>query len=82
MTCVFSAAKPGRERKKLEGKWKTIQSKEKRKEETLKDHAMKKQLVTQYEEIQDDVGWFDSTVYFIISSVPCISSGLASMPEF
>jgi len=66
MTCVFSAAKPGRERKKLEGKWKTIQSKEKRKEETLKDHAMKKQLVTQYEEIQDDVGWFDSSVYFVI----------------
>ena len=66
MTCVFSAAKPGRERKKLEGKWKTIQSKEKRKEESLKDHALKKQLVTQYEEIQDDVGWFDSTVYFII----------------
>jgi hypothetical protein len=31
MTCIFSAAKPGRERKKLEGKWKTIQSKEKRK---------------------------------------------------
>ena len=66
LTCIFSAAKPGRERKKLEGKWKTIQSKEKRKEESLKDHALKKQLVTQYEEIQDDVGWFDSTVYFVI----------------
>jgi len=68
MTCIFSAAKPGRERKKLEGKWKIIQSKEKRKEESLKDHALKKQLVTQYEEIQDDVGWFDSTVYFVIKS--------------
>lgn len=66
MTCIFSAAKPGRERQKLEGKWKTIQSKEKRKEESLKDHALKKQLVSQYEEIQDDVGWFDSTVYFVI----------------
>ncbi|TFG33433.1 ATP-binding protein [Candidatus Thorarchaeota archaeon] len=66
MTCIFSAARPGRERKRLEGKWKTIQSKEKRKEESLKDHALKKQLVTQYEEIQDDVGWFDSTVYFVI----------------
>ena len=66
MTCIFSAAKPGRERRKLEGKWKTIQSKEKRKEESLKDHALKKQLVTQYEEIQDDIGWFDSTVYFVI----------------
>ena len=70
MTCIFSAAKPGRERKKLEGKWKTIQSKEKRKEESLKDHALKKQLVTQYEEIQDDVGWFDSTVYFVIKPNP------------
>jgi len=72
MTCIFSAAKPGRERKKLEGKWKTIQSKEKRKEETLKDHALKKQLVTQYEEIQDDVGWFDSTVYFVIKANPLV----------
>lgn len=70
MTCVFSAAKPGRERRKLEGKWKTIQSKEKRKEETLKDHALKKQLVTQYEEIQDDVGWFDSSIYFVIKENP------------
>ena len=66
MSCVFSAAKPGRERRKLEGKWKTIQSKEKRKEETLKDHALKKKLIVQYEEIQDDLGWFDSSVYFII----------------
>ena len=70
MTSIFSAAKPGKERRKLEGKWKTIQSKEKRKEETLKDHALKKQLVTQYEEIQDDVGWFDSTVYFVIKANP------------
>ena len=78
MTCVFSAAKPGRERKKLEGKWKTIQSKEKRKEETLKDHAMKKQLVTQYEEIQDDVGWFDSTVYFVIKKEQHIDNDVAN----
>ncbi|MHA1576351.1 MAG: ATP-binding protein, partial [Candidatus Thorarchaeota archaeon] len=70
MTCIFSAAKPGKERQKLEGKWKTIQSKEKRKEESLKDHALKKQLVTHYEEIQDDIGWFDSTVYFVIKSDP------------
>lgn len=70
MTCIFSAAKPGRERRKLEGKWKTIQSKEKRKEESLKDHALKKQLVIQYEEIQDDIGWFDSTVYFVIKPNP------------
>ena len=79
MTCIFSAAKPGRERKKLEGKWKTIQSKEKRKEESLKDHALKKQLVTHYEEIQDDIGWFDSTVYFVIKPNPL--SDIAAVKE-
>jgi len=68
MSCVFTAAKPGKERQKLEGKWKIIQSKEKRNEESLKDHAMKKKLILQYEEIQDNVGWFDSSVYFIIRS--------------
>ncbi|TFG35069.1 DUF87 domain-containing protein [Candidatus Thorarchaeota archaeon] len=68
MSCIFSAAKPGRERRRLEGKWRTIQSKEKRKEESLKDHALKKQLIVQYEEIQDDLGWFDSSVYFIIKT--------------
>jgi energy-coupling factor transporter ATP-binding protein EcfA2 len=70
MTCVFSASKPGKEKQKLEGKWKTIQSKEKRKEESLKDYAEKKKLITEYEEIQDNVGWFDSSVYFIVRSNP------------
>ncbi|MFW9956894.1 MAG: ATP-binding protein [Candidatus Odinarchaeota archaeon] len=68
MTCVFSASKPGKEKQKLEGKWKTIQSKEKRKEESLKDHAEKKKLITEYEEIQDNIGWFDSSVYFSVKS--------------
>ncbi len=68
MSCIFSSARPGKERRKLEGLWKTIQSKEKRKEESLKDHAMKKKLLVQYEEIQDDIGWFDSSVYFIIKT--------------
>jgi len=68
MTCVFSASKPGREKQKLEGKWKSIQSKEKRKEESLRDHAEKKKLITEYEEIQDNVGWFESSVYFIAKS--------------
>ncbi|RDE11103.1 MAG: hypothetical protein C4K48_12205 [Candidatus Thorarchaeota archaeon] len=66
VTCVFSTCKPGKEKQKLEGKWKTIQSKEKRKEESLKDYAEKKKLITEYEEIQDNVGWFDSSVYFLI----------------
>lgn len=68
MSCIFSAAKPGRERQRLERKWKTIQTKEKQKEESLKDHAMKKKLLVQYEEIQDDLGWFDSSTHFIIKT--------------
>jgi hypothetical protein len=68
MICVFSASKPGREKQKLEGKWKIIQSKEKRKEESLKDHAEKKKLMVEYEEIQDNVGWFDSSVYFVVKA--------------
>ena len=66
MSCIFSVGKAGRERQKLERKWKTIQTKEKQKEESLKDHAMKKKLIIQYEEIQDDLGWFDSSIHFII----------------
>lgn len=68
MTCVFSSAKPGKEKRSLENQWRSIQSKEKRKEESLQDHAAKKRLVTRYEEIQDGAGWFDSTVYFKVSS--------------
>jgi hypothetical protein len=76
MICVFSASKPGKEKKRLEGKWKTIQSKEKRKEESLKDYAEKKKLVTEYEEIQDNVGWFDSSIYFVIKSNPLRDSSI------
>ncbi|MFW9767772.1 MAG: ATP-binding protein [Candidatus Thorarchaeota archaeon] len=68
MTCVFSAAKPGKEKRNLEGQWRSIQDKERRREESLQDHAVKKRLLTRYEEIQDSVGWFDTTVYFIVKS--------------
>ena len=68
MTCVFSTAKPGKEKRAMESQWRSIQAKEKRKEESLQDHATKKKLVTQYEEIQDKVGWFDATVYFKVGS--------------
>jgi DNA helicase HerA-like ATPase len=70
MTCVFSTAKPSKEKRNLEGQWKTIQEKERRKEESLQDYATKKKLVTRYEEIQDGVGWFDVTVYFVVKSLP------------
>ena len=68
MTCVFSASKPGKEKRAMESQWKSIQAKEKRKEESLQDHAAKKRLVTRYEEIQDRVGWFDATVYFKVKA--------------
>jgi hypothetical protein len=68
MTCVFSAAKPGKEKRELENQWKTIQAKEKRKEESLQDHAAKKRLVTRYEEIQDRTGWFDASIYFKVKT--------------
>ena len=68
MTCVFSSAKPGKEKRTLESQWKSIQAKEKRKEESLQDYAEKKKLVTRYEEIQDRAGWFDTTVYFKVNT--------------
>jgi hypothetical protein len=68
MTCVFSASKPGKEKRVLESKWKNIQAKEKRKEESLQDYATKKKLVSRFEEIQDSSGWFDTTVYFKVKT--------------
>lgn len=69
MTCVFSAAKPGKEKRTLENQWRSIQAKERRKEESLQDHSAKKKLVTRYEEIQDRAGWFDATVYFKVKAL-------------
>jgi len=66
MTCVFSTAKPGKEKHVLESQWKHIQAKEKRNEESLKDHTSKKKLLARYEEIHDRAGWFDTSVYFKI----------------
>ena len=68
MTCVFSSARPGKEKRSLENQWKNIQAKERRKEESLRDYAAKKRLVTLYEEIQDGASWFDVTVYFKVKA--------------
>ncbi|MHA2176848.1 MAG: ATP-binding protein [Candidatus Thorarchaeota archaeon] len=70
MTAVFSIARPGKEKRSLEGRWKTIQEKEKRREESLQDQAAKKKILVRYEEIQDGVGWFDTSVYFTVKSLP------------
>ena len=66
LTCVFSKAKPGREQRRLEGKWKTIREKEKRNEDSLADHSKKKKLLRDYDEIQGNTGWFDSSVSLAI----------------
>ncbi|MFX0054683.1 MAG: ATP-binding protein [Promethearchaeota archaeon] len=66
LTCVFSKAKPGREQRKLEGQWKTIREKEKRNEDSLADHSEKKKLLRDYEEIQGNTSWFDSSVSLAI----------------
>ena len=66
MCCVFSAGGPGREKKKLENTWKEIQARERRKEESLKDHATKKRLISKYDEIGEESGWFDCSVHFIV----------------
>ncbi len=66
MCCVFSASGPGRETKKLESKWRTIQARERRNEESLKDHATKKQLISRYGEIGEEGGWFDCSVRFTV----------------
>ncbi|NHI83237.1 MAG: DUF87 domain-containing protein [Candidatus Thorarchaeota archaeon] len=62
LSCVFSRAKPGRERRRLEGEWKSIRAKEKRNEDSLEDQATKKRLLRHYNEIQGKEAWFDVSV--------------------
>ncbi|TFG26247.1 DUF87 domain-containing protein, partial [Candidatus Thorarchaeota archaeon] len=67
LCCVFSKAKPGKERRKLEGEWKSIRSKEKRNEDSLEDQAAKKRLLRHYEKIQGNETWFDVSIVLTIS---------------
>jgi Cdc6-like AAA superfamily ATPase len=66
VTCVLSRSKPGREKKRLENKWKTIREKEKNREDSLKDQALKKKLLTDYQRIESEEGWFTSSTYLTI----------------
>ncbi len=63
LTCVFSSAKAGRERRRMEGEWKNIRAKELKNEESLADHATKRKLLDQHERMQGDSGWFYNSVY-------------------
>jgi len=65
LTCVFSSAKAGRERKRMEGEWKNIRAKELRNEDSLTDHANKRKLLDQHERMQGDSGWFNNSVYVL-----------------
>ncbi|MHA1637104.1 MAG: ATP-binding protein [Candidatus Thorarchaeota archaeon] len=67
-TCVFSGTKPGKERRQLESEWRSIRSKEKRKDDSLADHSEKKKLLDQYELIQSNTGWFKSSTYLVLSA--------------
>jgi hypothetical protein len=63
LVCTLSAAKSGKERRRLESRWRRIRTKEKRREDSLADQAEKHNLLGKYRTIQDNAGWFDSTVY-------------------
>lgn len=62
LTCVFSASKAGKAQKKMEREWREIRSKEIRMEDSLLNQATKKKLLSDYEKIQGDSGWFDVSV--------------------
>lgn len=68
LTCVFSSAKSGRERRKMEGQWRSIRERERKREDSLVDQAAKKHLLDQYEQVQGNEGWFNSTVYVVVSA--------------
>ncbi|MFW9931105.1 MAG: ATP-binding protein [Candidatus Thorarchaeota archaeon] len=67
LTCVFSKTNPGKEKRRLERKWRRIKSKEKRNEDSLSDQAMKRTLLSEFEEINTNSAWFESSVYVVIN---------------
>ncbi len=62
LICTFSKARPGRERKALEGQWRRIRAREKQKEDTLADQTAKKRLIQTFDELQNNSGWFDASI--------------------
>lgn len=67
-TCVFSATSGGNRKRKLEAEWKSIHGRERRREDSLDDQVAKKNLLSQYEEIRANDGWFDASVYFVVAA--------------
>ncbi len=66
LTCVFSPTSPKREKRKLEGQWQRIRTREKRKEDTLADYSVKDELIKKYRIIQDSKGWFDVSTHIVL----------------
>ena len=65
--CVFSKASAKKEKRKMERKWKSIRQKEKTKDDSLSDQAVKKELLGQYDDVLYEGTWFDTTAYLHVN---------------
>ncbi len=61
VSCVFSPTTPGRQRRRLEHRWRQIRAREKRREDSLEDHTSKKRLMEEFAAARDNQGWFSVT---------------------
>ncbi|MHA2371504.1 MAG: ATP-binding protein [Candidatus Thorarchaeota archaeon] len=67
-TCVFSSAKAGKEKRRMESEWKDIRAKEIKMEDSLADQATKRRLLRSYEDIQSNAGWFETSTYLLVKA--------------
>ncbi|NWF94704.1 MAG: DUF853 family protein [Candidatus Thorarchaeota archaeon] len=67
-SCTFSSADSRREKRRLEGEWRAIRDKEKKKNDSLGDQTRKQHLLDRYQTIQNEEGWFDVSSYMIVST--------------
>jgi hypothetical protein len=67
-TCVFSSAKAGKEKRRMENEWKDIRAKEIKMEDSLADQTTKKRLLNSYEDIQSNTGWFETSTYLLVKA--------------
>jgi len=77
LTCVFSPTSAGSERRKMEGKWRSIQSKEKRKDDTLADQTTKQRLLAEYEKTNGNDSWFKVSTYVSVAQSKSIPLTIA-----
>ncbi len=77
LTCVFSPTSAGSERRKMESKWRSIQSKEKRKDDTLADQTAKQRLLVEYEKTDGNDSWFKVSTYVSVAESKSIPLAVA-----